>query len=52
MYQIIGGQEAEYRDLRTIFERNYIKRSKGVQDDELDKFQYDAIAPIPQETDG
>ena len=52
MYQIIGGQEAEYRDLRRIFERNYIKRSKGVQDDELDKFQYDAIAPIPQETDG
>jgi hypothetical protein len=52
MYQIIGGQEAEYRDLRRIFERSFIKRQKGAEDDELDKFTYDAITPIPQETDG
>ena len=52
MYQIIGGQEADYRDLRRIFERSFIKRSRGTEDDELDKFQYDAITPIPQETDG
>jgi hypothetical protein len=50
MYQIIGGQEADYRDLRRIFERSFIKRNKGIEDDELDKFQYDSIAPIPQET--
>mgnify|MGYP001412418013 CR=1 FL=1 len=52
MYQIIGGQEAEYRDLRRIFERSFIKKNRGDGDDELDNFSYDAIAPIPQEVDG
>lgn len=52
MYLIIGGQEADYRDLRRIFERSFINRKQGEQDDELDRFQYDAITAIPQEIDG
>ncbi len=52
MYQIIGGKEADYRDLRTIFERHFIRRNKGQEDDELDKFQYEAIGPIAQEIEG
>lgn len=51
-YQIIGGQEADYRDLRRIFERSFLKRNTGQEDDELDRFQYEAIVPIPQEVEG
>ena len=51
-YQIVGGQEADYRDLRRIFERAFISRKLGADDDELDKFQYDAIVPIEAEMAG
>lgn len=52
MYQIIGGQEADYRDLRRIYERAFIKRKQGEEDDELDNLMYDAITPIESETTG
>ena len=48
-YRIVGGQEADYRDLRRIFERAFVNRKKGMEDDELDKFQYESIAPIEAE---
>ena len=51
-YQIIGGQEADYRDLRRIFERSFIRRNRGMEDDELDNFMYDSIGPIAQEMEG
>lgn len=52
MYRIVGGQEADYRDLKRIYERAFISRKHGEEDDELDKFQYDAITPIEAELVG
>ena len=45
MYQIIGAGTPEYRDLRRIFERFFIKKQRDAADDELDRFSYDAIGP-------
>lgn len=49
MYQIVGGQEPDYRDLKKVFERAFINKKLGAEDDELDKFQYEAITPIEAE---
>jgi hypothetical protein len=51
-YRIVGGQEADYRDLKRVFERAFINRRIGTEDDELDKFQYEAISPIEAELVG
>lgn len=48
MYLIVGGQEADYRDLKRIFERNWINRLAQM-DDELDRFKYESIPAIPEE---
>jgi hypothetical protein len=50
MYQIVGAKEPEYRDLRRVFERVFIKGGRpGEMDDELDKFMHESIGPIPEE---
>ena len=49
-YAIVGGGETDYRDLRRIFERSFIRRQRDQVDDELDRFQYEAIGPIEQES--
>lgn len=51
-YRIVGGQEADYRDLKRIFERAFVNRKLGQEDDELDKFQYESISPIEAELVG
>lgn len=51
-YRIVGGQEADYRDLRRLFERAFINRKMGMEDDELDRFKYEAIVPIEAELVG
>jgi hypothetical protein len=46
-YQIVERGEGNYRDLKRIFERVFIRSSH--MDDEMDKFAHDAIVPIPEE---
>ena len=51
-YQIVGGQEADYRDLKRIFERIWIKKGGSAEvngDEELNKFMYESVAAIDQE---
>jgi len=51
-YDCIGAKEAELRDLKRIYERIFISQGGPINtrdDDELNKFMYDAIAPIEQE---
>jgi len=53
MFQIVGGEEADYRDLKRIFERVFIKKGSPVgEDEELNNFMHGAITPIEQEVSG
>jgi hypothetical protein len=47
-YQIVERGEGNYRDLKRIFERVFI-RSGSTEDEKLDSFMHDAIGPIPEE---
>jgi hypothetical protein len=49
MFQIVGGKETDYRDLKRIFERVFIKGEGPKIDDGLDQFMHSALGPIPEE---
>ncbi len=51
-YQIVGAKEPDYRDLRRIFERYFLKPLALAEDEDLSKFTYDSFEPIPEEVAG
>jgi hypothetical protein len=48
-YQIVGAKETDYRDLRRIYDRYFLKPLAIAEDEDLSRFTYDAIGPIAEE---